>query len=270
MLSIKFTTPAIFLLLVLTTFSNGNVQGQLRNKRAVVSGCSLTPEIEEGPYYYNGSLVRQNITESQAGIPFTLIVTVVDTNNCSAIVNAAVDLWHCNSIGVYSHFETSVVSTTTYLRGVQLTNTNGQATFYTVYPGYYGGRATHIHAKVRFGGVETTSGSVYYWGGHTSHTGQIFFNDSYTTLVQAISPYSSNTVTRTLNSVDRVYTQQDGVDSLVTLAYVNQAKGISGGLIGTVTLKVDSTVGVSSSSSSSSTKNTSTITTRSSTKRRQH
>ncbi|CAF1346100.1 unnamed protein product [Adineta steineri] len=153
-----------------------------------------------------------------------------------SIVNAAVDIWHCNTVGVYSHFETSTLSTTTYLRG------------------YYGGRATHIHVKVRFGGTETSSGSIYYWGGHTSHTGQIFFNDSITTLVQNTAYYSSNTASRTLNSVDRVYTQQDGVDSLVTLAYVDQTKGISGGLTGTVTLKVDSTVGISSSSTSQTTK----------------
>jgi protocatechuate 3,4-dioxygenase beta subunit len=191
-------------------------------------------------------------SESQSGIPFTLTLTVIDTNNCSAIINTAVDLWHCNSVGVYSHFETSTLSTTTYLRGIQLTDSNGQATFNTIYPGYYSGRATHVHVKVRFGGTETDSGSIYYWGGHTSHTGQIFFNDSYTTLVQAVTPYSSNTVSRTLNSVDRVYTQQDGVDSLVTLAYINEAQGINAGFIGTIILKVDSTVGVSNASSNSS------------------
>ncbi|CAF1346111.1 unnamed protein product [Adineta steineri] len=221
MLSIKFITTSILLLLLAITVTNGS------KKRSVVSGCTLTPEIEEGPYYYNGSLVRQNITESLNGIPFTLILHVIDTNNCSAIVNAAVDIWHCNTVGVYSHFETSTLSTTTYLRGIQLTNTNGQAKFITIYPGYYGGRATHIHVKVRFGGTETSSGSIYYWGGHTSHTGQIFFNDSITTLVQNTAYYSSNTASRTLNSVDRVYTQQGGVDSLVTLAYVDQTKGVN-------------------------------------------
>jgi protocatechuate 3,4-dioxygenase beta subunit len=179
-----------------------------------------------------------------------LTVTVIDTNNCSAIVKAAVDLWHCNSTGVYSHFETSTVSNTTYLRSIQLTNSSGQVTFYTIYPGYYSGRATHIHVKVRFGGTQTTTGSIYYWGGHTSHTGQIFFNDSYTTLIQAVTPYSLNTVSRTLNSVDRVYTQQDGVNSLITLAYVDQGTGISAGLIGTIVVKVDSTVGTNDSNNS--------------------
>jgi protocatechuate 3,4-dioxygenase beta subunit len=89
-------------------------------------------------------------SESQSGIPFTLTLTVIDTNNCSAIINAAVDLWHCNSTGVYSHFETSTVSTTTYLRDIQLTNSSEQATFYTIYSGYYSGRAIHIHVKGSF------------------------------------------------------------------------------------------------------------------------
>ncbi|CAF1347562.1 unnamed protein product [Adineta steineri] len=262
MLSIKFITTSILLLLLAITVTNGS------KKRSVVSGCTLTPEIEEGPYYYNGSLVRQNITESLNGIPFTLTLNVIDTNNCSAIVNAAVDIWHCNTVGVYSHFETSTLSTTTYLRGIKLTDTNGQAKFITIYPGYYGGRSTHIHVKVRFGGTETSSGSIYYWGGHTSHTGQIFFNDSITTLVQNTAYYSSNTASRTLNSVDRVYTQQDGVDSLVTLAYVDQTKGVSGGLTGTITLKVDSTVGISSSSTSQT--STTTKASTSSTAQQQH
>lgn len=57
-------------------------------------------------------------SESQNGILCTLVINVIDTNNCSAIINAAVDVWHCNSVGIYSHFETSTLSTTTYLRGI--------------------------------------------------------------------------------------------------------------------------------------------------------
>ncbi|CAF1350101.1 unnamed protein product [Adineta steineri] len=129
-----------------------------------------------------------------------------------------------------------------------------------------------IYVDAGHNSTETSSGLIYYWGGHTSHTGQIFFNDSITTLVQNTAYYSSNTASRTLNSVDRVYTQQDGVDSLVTLAYVDQTKGISSGLTGTITLKVDSTVGISSSSTSQTTKTITTTTkaSTSSTAQQQH
>lgn len=101
--------------------------------------------------------------------------------------------------------------------------------------------------------MKTSDSSIYYWGGHTSHTGQIFFDDNYTKSVQAVVPYSSNTVSRTLNSVDRVYTQQNGVNSLVTLSYVNQTQGINAGFVGTITVRVDSTVDTSSDTSASST-----------------
>ncbi|CAF4057491.1 unnamed protein product [Adineta steineri] len=77
--------------------------------------------------------------------------------------------------------------------------------------------------KVHFCGTKTTIKSIYYCSEHRiAHSCQIFFNDSYTTLVQAISSYSSNQASRTLNSVDPVYMQQDAVDSLVILAYLTE------------------------------------------------
>lgn len=37
---------------------------------------------------------------------------------------------------------------TTFLRGITPTDSNGIAVFQTIFPGWYSGRATHIHAKV--------------------------------------------------------------------------------------------------------------------------
>jgi hypothetical protein len=36
----------------------------------------------------------------------------------------------------------------TFLRGIQTTNSDGNVTFTTIYPGWYQGRATHIHVEV--------------------------------------------------------------------------------------------------------------------------
>ena len=36
----------------------------------------------------------------------------------------------------------------TFLRGIQTTNANGEVVFTTIYPGWYQGRATHIHVEV--------------------------------------------------------------------------------------------------------------------------
>ncbi len=91
------------------------------------TGCILTPQATEGPYYWN-STIRQNITfvfsfiqsspyltrlfsfsffsysEGKPGIPLRLSIAVIDTNNCTPLVNALVDFWHCDAIGIYSHY----------------------------------------------------------------------------------------------------------------------------------------------------------------------
>ena len=75
---------------------------------------------------------------------------------------------------------------TTFLRGIQLTNADGVAEFATIYPGWYAGRALHIHLKVHAGG--TASGDTYK-GGHVSHTGQLFFPEDVTDEVATLQPY---------------------------------------------------------------------------------
>ena len=119
------------------------------------------------------------------------------------------------------------------------------AAFETVYPGHYTGRATHIHVKVHIGGK--TAGGAYS-GGHVSHTGQLLFDDAITTQVYKLAPYSSNTAARTLNTADRVYTEQGGAKSLLELKKLGSS--VSEGYLGTITLVVDpaatpSPVGVS-------------------------
>lgn len=125
--------------------------------------CVLNPEQEEGPYYYDGTIVRSNIAETQVGVPLQLLITVVDTNTCDPLAGAAVDVWHCDASGVYSHVVNGAISTssngTIWLRGVQLADSTGLVTFYTVYPGWYSGRATHIHVKVHIGGSAAPNGS---------------------------------------------------------------------------------------------------------------
>jgi protocatechuate 3,4-dioxygenase beta subunit len=59
-------------------------------------------------------------------------------------------VWHCDKDGVYSGYSQQGVDTRgqTFLRGVQTTDTNGKVTFATIFPGWYQGRATHIHFRV--------------------------------------------------------------------------------------------------------------------------
>src|SRR5207244_3104079 len=116
--------------------------------------------------------------------------------------NAIVDIWHADATGNYSGFG-STTSNRTFLRGTQVTDANGNAGFMTIYPGWYQGRATHIHLKVHV-------------GGDAVHTGQLFFDEAVNQAVYALSPYNTHGGSRTLNSQDRIYSS-GGAQSLATL-----------------------------------------------------
>src|SRR4051794_29166463 len=120
--------------------------------KAVATGavsCILTPEMTEGPYYVPNEAVRRNITEGKSGTALRLHLTVVSASTCKPIKGAAVDIWHADATGVYSGVQGN---TGTFLRGVQRTDRNGLAVFDTIYPGWYHGRAVHIHVKVHVAG----------------------------------------------------------------------------------------------------------------------
>jgi protocatechuate 3,4-dioxygenase beta subunit len=139
----------------------------------------LTPEATEGPFYLDLlDKVRSDITEGNDGTPLDLKITVVDATGCSPIKDAAIDVWHCDAGGVYSGFSQAgdggpgggpggaraASDGQTFLRGTQITDANGLGEFRTIYPGWYRGRAVHIHMKVHV-------------GGSVVHTGQLFFDD---------------------------------------------------------------------------------------------
>ena len=153
--------------------------------------CILTPEMTAGPFYLSGEKVRRNITEGRPGAPLLLHLTVVDASTCKPIKGASVDIWHADAAGVYSGFGTGS-SSRTFMRGIQPTDATGVATFQTVYPGWYRGRTVHIHVKVHV-------------GGNVVHTGQLFFDDSFTDAVYKRSPYSKRPNRSTRNATDVIY-----------------------------------------------------------------
>ena len=124
--------------------------------------CQLAPEQTEGPYYIDNNLIRRDITEGKAGVPLDLRLKVLNASSCEPIQNATVEVWHCDALGNYSGVNGAEGN---FLRGGQRSAKNGEATFRTIYPGWYQGRTTHIHVKVH---VE----------GQVVHTGQLYFDDS--------------------------------------------------------------------------------------------
>ena len=168
------------------------VEDAAAGPKAVASGavsCILTPELTEGPYYVPNEAVRRNITEGKTGTPLRLHLSVVDASTCKAVKGASVDIWHADADGVYSGVQGN---TGTFLRGVQKTDRNGLAVFDTIYPGWYRGRAVHIHVKVHV-------------GGNVVHTGQFFFSDALSDQVYKAAPYASRGNPDTTDASDSIY-----------------------------------------------------------------
>src|SRR5712671_1845302 len=171
------------------------------NGVSTTSGCVVTPEETAGPYpdqtgmLNNPGFFRQDITEGRSGLSVTLALTIVNVNNaCAALANANVEIWQCDASGNYSEYAQPGYNGTgqTFLRGLQTTNAQGQATFRTIYPGWYQGRATHIHVQVFVNGrgVKTT---------------QIAFPEDVTSSVYRTGAYASKGQSTTNNSGDMVF-----------------------------------------------------------------
>jgi protocatechuate 3,4-dioxygenase beta subunit len=66
--------------------------------------CALIPEQEVGPYYIADEFLRSEITEKKSGVPLNLRIALLDARTCKPLTNAAVDIWHCDALGIYSGY----------------------------------------------------------------------------------------------------------------------------------------------------------------------
>ena len=165
------------------------------------SACAVAPEETAGPYpdrlgmINNSSFFRQDITEGRSGLPLTLTITVVNVKtSCTPVGGANVEIWQCDAAGRYSEYSQPGYDGTgqTFLRGVQTTDANGRVTFRTIYPGWYAGRATHIHVEVFINGtgVKTT---------------QIAFPEDVSSAIYRTGVYASKGQNTTTNAQDNVF-----------------------------------------------------------------
>lgn len=190
------------------------------------AGCWLTPSLTEGPYYFNPNLVRQDITEGRPGMAFHLNIKVIN-QQCQPIPNVMVDIWHCDKDGVYSGYGPTVGQT--FMRGIQFTNAEGIAVFNSIYPGWYPGRATHVHFKVR------TSAMTYV-------TSQYCFPDSVNNTVYATPLYSGRGPNPTTNAMDNIFANAN----LQYLTMDAQPNG-TGGYDGNYIIGINAVTGVEES-----------------------
>jgi protocatechuate 3,4-dioxygenase beta subunit len=130
--------------------------------------CFLTPQSIEGPYYLDPRLVRAQIAEGRTGVPLRVDLRVIDGATCKPSERARVDIWHADARGIYSGYEgqgdKQDLSTVgqKFLRGTQFTDSAGAVSFETIYPGWYAGRATHIHFKVLLDDRNVLTGQMYF------------------------------------------------------------------------------------------------------------
>ncbi|RYP93691.1 hypothetical protein DL770_000222 [Monosporascus sp. CRB-9-2] len=173
------------------------------------TSCILAPEVTDGPYYVVGEFMRSNVKESRwsDGVDLFLEVQYIDTNTCEPIPAVAVDIWNCNATGTYSGISTSGNYAegglnSTYLRGIQLTDHDGVATFETIFPGHYSGRAVHTHILAHTNARVQSNGTISVWDAPVAHIGQLFWPDDLREEVEATYPYTLNTQPLTTNDED--------------------------------------------------------------------
>jgi protocatechuate 3,4-dioxygenase beta subunit len=166
--------------------------------------CIVRPAMTEGPYFVDEKLNRSDVRSDPSdgsvkdGAPLELTFLVSQINgNCTPLAGALVDIWHCDALGVYSDVSDPGFNTQgkKFLRGYQTTDANGMAKFITIYPGWYPGRAVHIHFKIR-----TSTGQAH------EFTSQLFFDDAFSDQVYAAHPaYASKGPHTLLNAQDNIY-----------------------------------------------------------------
>jgi hypothetical protein len=152
--------------------------------------CVVRPQQTEGPFFVDERLNRSDIRSEpttaavKAGVPLQVAFKVSRLAGaaCTPLGGAQVDVWHCDALGAYSDTPQK------FLRGYQVTDPAGLARFTTIYPGWYPGRAVHIHFKIRSEGQEFTS--------------QLYFDDVLTDRVHATGAYASHGQRRTRNESD--------------------------------------------------------------------
>jgi protocatechuate 3,4-dioxygenase beta subunit len=173
---------------------------QSSRKEGAAPACRFTPEQTEGPFFLDTRLERSDIRSNhpggsvKTGVPLMLNLRVQAVRNgrCTPLAGAIVDVWHCDAAGVYSGVDGAK---TTFLRGYQTTNRQGRVRFQTIYPGWYPGRAVHIHFKVRSENKD----------GHHAFTSQLYFEGELNAKVHAQSPYAAHRGAATPNERDGLF-----------------------------------------------------------------
>jgi protocatechuate 3,4-dioxygenase beta subunit len=206
-----------------TSTTSRTTGGSTAGESPDLVACVLVPEETEGPFGLDLSddseFFRRDITEGRAGVPLALTLTMVTAaGQCAPVADARVDVWQCDAEGQYSGYEQPDADTVgeRFLRGIQRTDANGVVSFATIYPGWYEGRATHIHYQVFLGdGLVATS--------------QLAFPDDVSTRVYESEHYRARGDSPTPTDADGVF--RDGTEGEMLALTGDVASGYAGNLV---------------------------------------
>lgn len=172
----------------------------------VGSACTVTRTETEGPFptMVPGNFLKPEITGNRTGIPFTIEITIKNVNqNCAGASNIMIDIWHCDKDGYYSEyggagnpFQTKDMRAEHFLRGRQITDNSGLVRFKSIFPGWYQGRATHIHVH------------AYTLKGQSLLITQIAYPEGANSAVVEVNNSTANGYTKGMNGY--TYNAQDG------------------------------------------------------------
>jgi protocatechuate 3,4-dioxygenase beta subunit len=168
--------------------------------------CALTDSETAGPFPTKSpaSLVLTDIRSDRTGVPFNFTITVQNkAENCTALEGAIVDVWHCDKDGYYSEYggtqmQQEDFTGVHFLRGRQVTNADGKVGFTSIFPGWYQGRATHIHVH------------IYNADGDSLLVTQIAFPEGSNSAVSLVNASTANGYTKgmsgyTTNASDNIF-----------------------------------------------------------------
>jgi protocatechuate 3,4-dioxygenase beta subunit len=146
----------------------GGAQANVLGTAADGSTCLADPTETAGPFPADGTnakagqtinvlnesgVMREDIRTSFAGqtavadgVPMAIRIKLVSVGNaCAPLVGYAIYVWHCDAAGRYSIYGTT---DSNYLRGVGVTDVNGEVAFTSIVPACYDGRWPHVHFEV--------------------------------------------------------------------------------------------------------------------------
>jgi protocatechuate 3,4-dioxygenase beta subunit len=195
--------------------STQSASAQSSGVQQSLPACVLMPEQTEGPYFVDERMNRSDIRadgidgplRDGAPLSLTLQVNQVSGSTCAPLAGSYVDVWHCDAQGIYSDVKDNNWGSSTgstFLRGYQMTDENGLVRFQTIFPGWYRGRAVHIHFKVRKSLDDSRAHEM---------TSQLYFDDALIDQIHAQPPYAAKGQRDLRNSRDGIFRQ--GGDKLI-------------------------------------------------------